>query len=42
MLIAIDNYRAARQGTTSAVRRGFAANPGIRRALDAVYGPRKR
>ena len=37
-----DNYRAMRRGKRSAVWRSFAANGEIRRALEAVYGPRKR
>lgn len=40
MLIAIDNYRALRSGDRGTVWRNFVANPEIRHALDAIYGPR--
>lgn len=42
MLIAIDNYRALREGKKGAVWRSFAANPEIRRALGSIYGARDR
>ena len=38
MLTAIDNYRAMRQGESSAVWRSFAAKPEIRHALSLVSG----